>query len=63
MPPLGGFHAAMRILRVIGQNMQDYGLSDVWIKSDIPGANAAELIEKQSIPLPNKLSFLSLPIT
>ena len=42
IPRLGGLHTSMNFLRVIGQHMQDSGLTDVWIESGILGANAAQ---------------------
>lgn len=42
IPRLGGLHTAMNFLRVIGQHMEDCGLTDVWIETGILGINAAQ---------------------
>ena len=42
IPCLGGLHLAMNFLGVIGQHMVDSGLSELWVKCDILGANSAQ---------------------
>ncbi|KAK5936226.1 hypothetical protein CgunFtcFv8_027647 [Champsocephalus gunnari] len=42
IPCLGGLHIAMNFLGVIGQHMVDSGLSELWVKCDLMGANAAQ---------------------
>lgn len=42
IPCLGGLHIAMNFLGVIGQHMVNSGLSELWVKCDLLGANAAQ---------------------
>ena len=42
IPCLGGLHIAMNFLGVIGKHMVDSGLSELWVKCDLLGANAAQ---------------------
>lgn len=39
---LGGLHAAMNFLKVLGQHTKDFGLSEIWTKREILGPNTAD---------------------
>lgn len=43
---LGGFHVQMTFTKVIGKHMEDSGLKEVWIESDVFGENTADNILK-----------------
>ena len=42
IPCLRGLHISMNFLGVIGKHMVDSGLSKLWVKCDLLGANAAQ---------------------
>lgn len=42
IPCLGGLHIAMNFLGVIGRHMNESGPSELWVGSDLLGANAAQ---------------------
>ena len=44
IPCLGGLHVAMNFLGVIGRHMNDSGLVEVWVESDLLGTNAAHQV-------------------
>jgi len=37
---LGGFHTTMNFMKAIGQQMEAFGLNDIWVESDVFGENS-----------------------
>lgn len=44
IPRLGGLHISMNFLKVLGQHMQDSGLSEIWVESALLGPRTVERV-------------------
>jgi hypothetical protein len=44
IPRLGGLHISMNFLKVLGQHMQESGLSEIWVESALLGPRTVERV-------------------